>query len=75
MNQLITANTPEQRMKMISITKLVYLNGAIWTMPAIPNTKSAKNKANTMTAIVNAVMQSPFSTVDTPEVGWTAVMV
>lgn len=70
----MTAKIPEQITKMMSISKFVYLKGAMLAMPDNPSTKSAKNKANTMTAIVNAVMQSPFSTVDTPEFGRLALV-
>ena len=66
MNQLIRAREPEQTMKMMSMTMLLYLNGARFAIPAKPKIKSAKNRTSTITEIVKAVMQSPFGTAATP---------
>ena len=57
-------------MKMMSITMLLYLNGARFTIPAKPRIRSAKNRTSTITEIVKAVIQSPFGTAATPGGDW-----
>ena len=58
------ARIKEHTTKTTSIIQSANLNGAIGSMPAKPKIRSARNKAKTMTAIVNAAMQSPFCTAD-----------
>ena len=52
----------EQMINTMSTIMLAYLKGASCNIPDKPSIKSAKNKARTITAIVNAAIQSPFCT-------------